>query len=66
MIVYFFFGLSAVKKWTLMFEIFFSTAVVLIMTYPLIKSYGMTVVKSVEDPLQGISKLNLIIIISKT
>ena len=36
------------------------------MLYPLIKTYGMTVLKSHEDPLQGISKLNLMIIISKT
>ena len=60
------FGLSHVEKWTLLFEIFFSAAVILIMVYPLIKAYGMTVIKSPEDPLQGISKLNFMIIISST
>lgn len=36
------------------------------MIYPLIKSYGMTVLKSPEDPLQGVSKLNFMIIMSST
>ena len=51
MIIYFFFALFNGLGWTLAFKISFAIAVVLIMVYPLIKAYGMTVLKSPEDPL---------------
>ena len=34
--------------------------------YPLAQAYGMLRLKDSKDPLQGVSKLNLLIIMSKT